>query len=222
MKYKYIIVPDFIIDNQWGKCKTLIKGELYGFSRAYSLWKTINRRVNSESVHLNFPNYSLTKNEFEDFQDFASWCNDQFGYMNKETNGNYWSIEKDIRAGSNYNKLCLFVPNYINASVLDSEKIRGELPLGVVYRKKNKDMKQELTNCYLSNVKKDGKRIHLGYHSNAFDAHRAWQKSKIDIMREYIKREEVSEHLTLIANYLPLIERIEDDYLNFRETERII
>ena len=122
MKYKYIIVPDFIIDNQWGKCKTLIKGELYGFSRAYSLWKTINRRVNSESVHLNFPNYSLTKNEFEDFQDFASWCNDQFGYMNKETNGNYWSIEKDIRAGSNYNKLCLFVPNYINASVLDSEK----------------------------------------------------------------------------------------------------
>lgn len=219
---KTIVVPDVKKNDLYLKSCVIEKGKVYAHTRSYVLWKTINRRVSSEKVHSVFPNYKKSRVDFESFQEFAEWCNNQYGYMNKEDNGNYWSIEKDLTAGGVYNEKCLFVPNFVNACVLDSLKIRGGLPLGVVYRKKNKDMINELKSCYLSNIKKDGKLQHLGYFTSPKDAHRSWQKSKVEIIREYASREVVKSHIKLKNRLLEIARNIEIDYINGLETKEIL
>lgn len=137
---KTITHPDVFEDGQWKKCLVLVKGQLYAHTRGYTVWKSIVRRCEKDGKFAEeYPSYIGTENRFCDFQEFASWANEQYGYMNKEKNGNYWSIDKDISGIGHYcEEGCLFVPNYINASILDSKAIRGDLPLGVVYRKETK------------------------------------------------------------------------------------
>ena len=210
---KTVICEDVFEKGEWKKCITLVKGQLYGHTRAYTLWKSINRRCKEDGIFVDsYPSYKGVENKFLDFQDFAGWATVQFGYTNREVNGNYWSIDKDISGVRDYCKQgCLFVPNYINSSVLDSKRARGNLPIGVVYRNKNSDMVNELRNCYGSSVKKDGKRIHCGYYDSPEGAHRAWQKMKIEVLMEYCTRHVVEYHTDLKRHLTRIIRNIKHD-----------
>jgi len=221
---KTITHEDVFEDGEWKKCLVLIKGQLYAHTRAYTVWKSINRRCDKDNQFMvDYPSYEGTENRFESFQEFAEWANSKYGYMHKEKNGNYWSIDKDISGIGHYCKEgCLFVPNYINASILDSKRIRGDLPLGVAYRKRNKDMKSELKNCYLSNVKNSGKRVYCGYHETPESAHRAWQEKKLEILKEYLSREEVLDHKELKFHMERIIDWLQSDYDNYLVTEDLL
>lgn len=217
MKYKTIIVEDVKEGSNWQKCVTVEVGKVYGHTRGYHLYKTIKGRFRD--------NYEFTENykdvnfNFESFDSFVDWCHTKYGYLKKEINGRYWAIDKDLKGFGNYcPEGCMFVPNYINSSVLDSSKIRGDLPLGVTYRNKNYDMINELKNCYSSSVKIDGKRTHLGYHPSPADAHRAWQKAKADVLKDYISRDEILEHEELLEVMLSIISRLEKSYKDGEET----
>lgn len=217
MSYKTIIVEDVRENRGWRKSLTVVKGEVYAHTRGYSLYKTIKQRLGDNYEFAN--NYKNVNFNFESFDSFVDWCHTKYGYLNKEINGRYWAIDKDLKGVGNYcPEGCMFVPNYINSSVLDSSKIRGDLPLGVTYRNKNYDMINELKNCYSSSVKIDGKRTHLGYYSSPADAHRAWQKAKADVLKDYISRDEILEHEELLEVMLGIIGRLENSYKNGEET----
>lgn len=214
---KTIVVDDVKCDLGWKKCLTVVKGEVYAHTRGYALYKGIRQRL-KESYQFS-DNYIDVDFKFDSFDSFVDWCHTKYGYMNKELNGRYWAIDKDLKGFGSYSpEGCMFVPNYINSSILDSEKIRGNLPLGVTYRNKNPDMVNELKNCYSSSVKLDGKRVHLGYHPTPNSAHRAWQKAKIDVLKGYTLRDEVLRHGELQQAMRNLISRLESSYQDGEET----
>lgn len=221
MGYKTIVVDDVMDDCGWKRCLTVVKGEVYAHTRGYSLYKTIHQRL-KESYKF-AENYSTVKFKFESFDCFVDWCHTKYGYMNKEPNGKYWAIDKDLKGFGDYcPEGCIFVPNYINSSVLASEKIRGNLPLGVTYRNKNVDMVNELKNCYSASVKLDGKRVYLGYHSTPLSAHRAWQEAKIKVLKDYSSREQVIGHEELRRAMSDIILRLETAYRGGEETISLV
>jgi|GEM_PF-903419 len=224
-QYKHISgVPDKKDENgNWLKGFTEIVGD-GGFSyqtRSFGLWKSINRRCTSQEFLNRFPSYKKVTMDFESYQYFAEWCQDQYGYMNREENGNYWSIDKDMLSGENKRyspETCMFIPNRVNALLLKSEGIRGDLPLGVVYRKRNKDMTNELKNCYISNIKRNGKRHHLGYFPNPEEAHLVWQKAKVEEIEKVIRLDSIKNHDKLLFCLNEKADLIREDIRLGRET----
>lgn len=222
--YKEIIGADKKLNNKW-LSGFVIDNKQRVTCRSYSLWKSINGRC-SERVWNIHPSYTGTKNLFNNFQAFTDWCNSQYGYYHKETNGNYWSIDKDIKKGklNIYSEdTCMFIPNNINAFVLDSKKIRGDLPIGVIYRKKNFDMVNELKNPYLASCKSNtGRRIHLGYYPTATEAHKAWQIKKLEILNNIISDDKISNHLVLLESLNRVRNKLYADISNVNETVSLL
>lgn len=97
------------------------------------------------------------------------------------------SLDKDIILPGNKEygpDNCAFVPTRVNNAFLTFKSVRGSLPLGVYYQKKNKGCIKELAKPYRARVQKfmDGKaKTHnIGYFHDPYSAHRAWQVAKKD------------------------------------------
>lgn len=185
-------------------------------TRASVLWGSIVSRTNpNSSAQRDRAWYRGCVNRFEDFQDFASWANSQKGYLEKEKNGKFWQIDKDICLPFNqdYSKeACAFVPNELNCLLTYSTKSRGHTMLGVHYSTRDE--------CYVAQASEEGTRKWLGAYSDEISAHRAWQDYKIKRLRdksiEYkgLVDPRVSQGLILHADI------ILEDKLNNRETKR--
>lgn len=143
-------------------------------------WNSMSARCNPASFHsTRRPSYRGCVNGFSDFQEFASWSVNQFGYDMRNNNGTLYHLDKDllIIGNSTYSTdTCLFVPSRINNLTLSSRNRRGDLPVGVT--------KNENQRCYRARCNSDGKAIGLGSYFYPLDAHRAWQEFKVEeIMR---------------------------------------
>ena len=93
--------------------------------------------------------------------------------------------------------------------------------LGVDYRHKKKGMVSEYKRPYRACVREYGnrKQIHLGMFTNEFDAHRAWQKAKLDVLdkvKDIYKNDCVA--LMIIAQRY---DKLKYDYDNFLETKSL-
>lgn len=80
--------------------------------------------------------YVNTVNSFESFQEFAEWCQDQYGYLNKDEKGRYWQLDKDLLYFGNnaYSPTtCVFIPLRLNSFIPASLEERiGQFLQGVV------------------------------------------------------------------------------------------
>lgn len=209
-------VPDFKDENgKWVMSHCPIPYEKHT-TRAGLLWNSINLRCKvGGAFQKKRPTYIGTTNGFSNFQEFAEWCQDQYGYLNKEENGKYWAIDKDL---TEYGNLvyspdkCLFVPNWINTLLTASDAARGEWPLGVCWHKQHKKF---IALC------RDGKRgQHLGYFKDPFEAHIAWQKAKIKVMEDaLVNDEELRDHSRLTIIVEQNLQRLKDDVHNEVETK---
>lgn len=83
-------------------------------------------------------------------------------------------------------------------------------------------MTNELKNCYMSNVKVNGKRKYCGYYPTPEEAHRAWQKVKLETLKEYASRSEIKDHYELNKHMIRIIDWLESDYSNYRITEDLL
>lgn len=105
------------------------------FTRAGRLWALVEERCKEGSIEQRkHPTYCGCVNGFKDFQVFAEWCQHQIGYMNKDSNGHYWNLDKDIlvRGNKEYNTdFCVFVPNALNKLLTRRQNFRGDCPIGV-------------------------------------------------------------------------------------------
>ena len=181
------------------------------FSRAALLWSDINKRCGNHTSKN--PRYAEVTNDFLDFQDFAEWANSEYGYKMQESSGRMWAIDKDILLQDNksYNpNLCMFVPMQVNGLFISNVAKRGNLPIGV-----SMDRNSIKASCrdYI-----DGKslNVHLGMFNSYRDAHKAWQKAKVQVIIKTANQ--YKEHKKLYHALLERASQIESDLVNNLET----
>ena len=101
------------------------------------------------------------------------------------------ALDKDFLIGGNkiYSPdTCVFIPLEINNFITTRAAKRGEYPLGVYYRKKNKDMVNERSKPYMSRVgNQGGKADYLGVFETPEEAHQAYLKVKLEQCVDYIE-----------------------------------
>jgi hypothetical protein len=122
------------------------KGEYKSFengknTRQYMIWYSMINRCYNEKYHKKLPTYKdcTVSEEWHNFQNFASWY-DQNYY---EVNGEKMALDKDILIKGNKvysSETCIFVPQFINSLFTKCNAIRGEFPIGVSWHKHNKKL----------------------------------------------------------------------------------
>ena len=184
-------------------------------TRAGDLWSGVTRRCKEGGAYQDTqPTYIGVTNGFKDFQEFADWCQHQYGYLTKEKNSRFWQLDKDLKVFGNkvYTpETCIFVPARVNSLLTSRASFRGEFPLGVSFKKQAQKFQSHCNN---------GKgKVHLGLFTCTLEAHQAWQRYKIDMIRRTITEdEEIRNHLELVPILLAQAQRIEDDLNTGRET----
>ena len=212
-KQKFINnVPDIQINGLWLKTYSENTEDLYICykTRSCVLWYSINQRTkSSEYMKIKNPTYIESNNLFEDYQEFTEWCNSTHGYMNIDSNGKFWAIDKDILSFGeckDYSKdNCIFVPNHINNIFTFRTNHRGDFPLGVHISRESGGF---LAHC---------KGEYLGFYNNSIDAHRAWQRAKIESILYSALDQELGVKLQNALNRCA--EKIKRDYDNGIETK---
>ena len=102
------------------------------YTKEYGIWKAMLERCYSEENRYKNPTYKdcYVCEEWHNFQNFAKWYNENYYEVGEET----MCIDKDILNKGNkiYSpETCIFVPNRINVLFVKSDKVRGNLPIGV-------------------------------------------------------------------------------------------
>lgn len=182
----------------------------------YRRWRTVLGRCFSKSSIENNPSYAGNKLcvEWLLFSNFKLWMEQQ------DWEGKV--LDKDLLVYGNnvYSpETCVFVPAWLNNLFLDARSRRGNLPLGVHYQQKSKDMKSELNKPYLASIRKDNVLTHLGNFKTPEEAHLAWQTEKLKYIEHKCKIFEGTELFDKAI--LPRIMALKDDILNKRITENL-
>ena len=106
--------------------------------RAYEIWQGMLERCYSRHSE-KYPTYvgCAVCEEWHNYQNFAKWYEGNY----YEIDGERMCLDKDILVKGNKTyspETCVFVPNEINCLFTKSNRARGEYPVGVYYKKKNK------------------------------------------------------------------------------------
>lgn len=179
-------------------------------------WESIEKRCQVDGdQQRKYPRYKGTTNLFESFNDFVEWSRFEVGYDLRENVGRQsWAycIEKDILGNGSkvYSPdTCLFVPNAVNIFLTARNASRGDYPIGAAWKEQNKKFQAQ--------VRDRGTSRYLGLYEDPFEAHRAWQLGKIDIGRVFAS-EFKDWHTKLYNGLNSWLDKIQDDYDNYRET----
>lgn len=182
-------------------------------TRSSALWSIVSDRCKvGGAEQRRKPTYIGCSVLFEDYQAFAEWCNEEYGYMNKNDNGRFWNLDKDLLVEGNkvYGPdTCLFVPQRVNVLLIKKEKCRGEWPLGVCCKANSR---------FYSACSYKGVDTHLGVFDTPMEAHRAWQKFKIKHIKEVIKEDEIYNHEKLRFALNVHVEKLQYELDNGLET----
>lgn len=174
--YDRVCIAEDFKDSEGKWVKSFPSEFVYYNTRAWTVWKGLQGRCKVGGImQERQPTFMGNVNNFENFQDFAGWCQTQYGYNNKEGNGKYWQLDKDIIKPLNKTyspNFCCFVPQRLNSALLFKSASRGELPLGVFLDKRRGHF---IARCRGL----DSKVIWLGSFGDKMTAHRAWQLENI-------------------------------------------
>lgn len=150
-------------------------------------------------------------NKFDGFQVFADWCQEEYGYLEKELNGSYWGLDKDILSGDSrvYSpSTCLFVPQCINVLFKQTHLSDSGIlqPRGVNYCK---DIGKYKVNCRLYD---SDKTQHIAvcetYEEGVLLSAKAW----IVKVQSYLVDSRVINHAKLVEALNLKIELMEKQY----------
>lgn len=143
----------------------------------YEVWRSMLQRCHSYKDKIKHPCYcsATVCEEWLSFSRFKAWMESQdwFGLQ----------LDKDILStGSKHYSptTCAFVPREVNNAFIVNVQRRGSYPLGVCLYKKYNNFRAQVNQGFGKGPK------HLGYFDTAFEAHRAWQFGKIQILEELI------------------------------------
>ncbi len=178
----------------------------------YTKWMSMLKRCYSENYKDKRPTYKDCSvcTEWLTFSNFKSWMEQQ-DWEGKE-------LDKDLLVYKNkvYSpETCCFIPREVNLFLTKSSNSRGLYPLGVSRMVKQKDRPLVKAKPFKSRVSKGGVNDFLGYYETPEQAHRAWQKAKIDLTK-VLKKEQTDTRI--IAGLQRIINKIQNDYDNNLET----
>lgn len=153
--------------------RSIQKDSVKLYTKSGALWGSINARVGKHASYL------TCRNLFSDYQAFADWCHNEPNYLNKEVDGSYWPIDKDIIVPLNTDyseETCCFVPQSLNKLLLYRGAAKGDFPLGV-YNDRGFYRAQAAVG-----TKAEGNisRKYLGRSLYPMEAHQLWQAHKIE------------------------------------------
>lgn len=175
-------------------------------------WDQMTKRCKVGSVQQQrAKSYEGCVNLFRDFQSFTDWSIEEVGYNLKDSSTNrFWSLDKDILSDSKaYSEnTCIFVPHKINLFVAYRNNKNKELPIGCYYS----NTRQK----YVAQIKEGDKTINLGGFNTSLEAHRAWQKAKVE--KGYRIVEEFNFHEKLYEGLSSRLSHMREQYLNYEVT----
>lgn len=120
--------------------------------------------------------------EWQSYDTYVEWARQQVGFLNREANGKLWSIDKDILLQGNTRycpELCVFVPALLNTFLLQSNSIRGELPIGVCRSSKG---------SFVAQIRNNQLRERLGSFNTPLEAFNAYKKRKEQLAKELAEK----------------------------------
>ncbi len=175
----------------------------------YSKWRHMLNRCYNPKEHEKRPSYKgcIVCEEWFLFSNFKSWMEQQ-DWEGKQ-------LDKDLCGGSGVYSpsTCVFISAQLNSFLTESNKSRGEFPLGVYYHKRSKKYRAQIS---LGNTRK-----YLGDFNTPMEAHKAWQKAKIQKYKSYIEEfsteDNIKESLTLLKNKLEICLETNQEYYGFRK-----
>ena len=137
----------------------------------YKRWKSMLKRCYSEKYHEKYPTYidCTVFKEWLIFSNFKKWMESK-DYIDKH-------LDKDLIEEGNkiYSpEKCLFLNQMVNKFMTSRKAARGELLLGVTWNKQRKKFHSQCKNPFTN---KDG---YLGLFTRELEAHKAWQKKKLE------------------------------------------
>tara|TARA_R110000796_G_scaffold96239_7_gene201885 strand:- start:2789 stop:3391 length:603 start_codon:yes stop_codon:yes gene_type:complete len=158
----------------------------------YTAWKNMLGRAYDTKHHAFFPTYIgvTVCEEWHSFMAFRAWM------MGQDWEGKH--LDKDIRQPGNKHycpQTCMFVTQQINNLLLDCAATRGDLPIGV----------GRCYGRYKARVSENNKSKHLGLFDTPEEAHLAWRKAKVAIIR----RAAMTGDIYLYAGLMPRAKLIE-------------
>lgn len=140
--------------------------------KIYYTWSGILSRCNPNNHKTISKSYAgvTVCNEWLSFSEFRQWMSRQ-DYYGKYLDKDILSCGKKVYSP----ETCVFVSMETNSFLVDRLACRGEWPLGVYYRKKEKKF---IAKCNNNNIKAQEV---LGMYTDPWDAHAAWKKRKNEL-----------------------------------------
>lgn len=180
-------------DGLWRKSRT-IEGKQVS-TRAGRLWGGMNQRWRADI-------------EFKDFQFFCEWCQLQFGYLSLDEDGNLWQIDKDIFSKGNAKyapDTSVFIPSYVNQIFKTSSNREGSFLIGAYWREERGKFSASMT------VR--GNSTYFGEFETEMEAHRCWQKEKVNQLNLLLEDPLIANHLKVLNKITEVGDKINNDYL---------
>lgn len=153
----------------------------------YDKWYRMLRSCYSKKEIQRFPTYERCTvcDEWLNFQNFAKWLQSNYYQIPNEI----MCLDKDILIKGNkvYSpETCCVVPDNINILFTKTDALRGKYPIGVSWHKTH--------NCFVAQMNRDGKLIHLGEFNNTIDAFNLYKVEK---------EKEIKRQANKYKEYLP-------------------
>lgn len=174
----------------------------------YTRWESMLLRTNSSNYQSSRPTYvgCSVAEEWLRFSTFKKWMEEQ------DWEG--MDLDKDILVAGNkvYSpSTCAFIPHELNMVLSDSRAARGKYPLGVHLQSDCR------VNPYQSQISTKGRRCRLGSYSTIEEAHAAWQRTKIQAIKD-VFAEWKNPDPRVAAAIDRIVAKLQDDLDNGRET----
>ncbi len=177
-----------------GEYDALINGKC---TKCYNTWRSMLRRCYDSEYQAREPAYigCEVSEYWLNFQNFARWYYDNIYQIEDEVIG----LDKDILIKGNkiYSpETCIFVPQTINNLFTKRDNHRGNYPVGVYYKKKNKK--------YIAQCNVNEKQKHLGCYDTQEEAFQVYKNFKEQYIKEVAEqyRNKIPTRLyTAMINY---------------------
>lgn len=158
----------------------------------YQIWYGMLVRATDEEYKAVTPAYSQASVS-EDWlirSNFKKWYMAHSVFFDLE--GLRLELDKDLLVPGNkmYSAdTCALIPQYLNVAFNSGVDSATNLPMWVSYRKRNKDMLNDLKKPYRASLTRgNGEFVHVGYFSEVKDAHQAAQQMKISFLYEILDK----------------------------------
>lgn len=141
----------------------------------------MKQRCISEIYQAQHPSYigCFMSKEFQDYQQFAEWCQTQIGYGLP-----HYDLDKDFLVPGNKEygaERCAFIPHALNALFCTHQRSRRtDLPIGVSQRRDG--------NRYCAAIAINGSYKILGYYTSATEASTVYQEAKLLETKRWLNR----------------------------------